>query len=74
MGYTRRIRPFVRQGDARQPYIYSLDKRGAEHLSGEMGIELNHTHWRAKNAEDNPSYLRHFLKTNDIPHCAVARL
>ena len=65
-GYTRRILPFIRRGDARQPYIYSLDKRGAERLSGESGIELNHIHWRAKNAEDNPSYLRHFLTTNDI--------
>ena len=65
-GFTRRIRPFIRQGEARQPYIYSLDKRGAEYLSGEMGIELPHIHWRPKNAEDNPSYLRHFLKTNDV--------
>ena len=65
-GYIRRIRPFIRQGEARQPYIYSLDKRGADFLSGEMGIELPHIHWQPKNAEDNPSYLRHFLKTNDV--------
>jgi len=68
----RRIRPFFRRGDTQPPYIYALGKRGAETVAHEMGVSLKITDWHPKNAEDNPSYLRHFLATNDFHIALVA--
>jgi hypothetical protein len=65
-GYIRRIMPFIRQGDGRLPYIYSLDKRGAQRLAEEMGITISAVPYQPKNAENNPSYLRHFLTMNEV--------
>ena len=60
-GYIRRITPFFRRGETLPPYIYALDKRGAETLSVEMDIPIQAIHYQRKSAEDNPSYLKHFF-------------
>ncbi|KKL85487.1 hypothetical protein LCGC14_1954260, partial [marine sediment metagenome] len=65
-GLIRRIEQPVRRGDPSLPYIYSLDKKGAEILMADLGLEPQDVDWRPKNAEANHPFLQHLLLTNEV--------
>jgi hypothetical protein len=65
-GLVRRIEQPVKRGEGPQPYIYALDRRGADILVVERGIEPHDIDWKPKSAEENYPFLRHLLATNDV--------
>jgi len=62
----RRIDLPVRRGEAPPPYIYTLDKGGAEVLSQELGVSFEEINWRPTDAEENDIFLLHHLATNEV--------
>jgi hypothetical protein len=62
----RRIDLPVRRGEAPPPYIYALDKAGAEVLSQEVGVSLDEIGWKPTDAEENDIFLKHLLATNEV--------
>ena len=65
-GLIRRIEQPVRRGEGSKPYIYALDKAGAEILSREIGIDPTEIDWKPKPAEENLLFMQHLLHTNDF--------
>lgn len=48
-------------------HIYHLDKKGAEVVAGELGVEVVDLKWhRATRAPKDYYFMRHFLKVNDF--------
>lgn len=65
-GLLRRIEQPVRRGEGPRPFIYTLDRLGAQVLSQELGIEPDEADWKPKSAEENYPFLQHLLATNDF--------
>lgn len=68
----RRIEPWIKRGQSYQAYIYALDKAGAQTLQSECGLTIPEADWKSKSNEDNFSFLKHTLATNEI-HISVIR-
>ena len=62
----RRIDPWVKRGQSYQSYIYALDKTGAHTLQHEFEISISEADWKPKSNEDNFSFMKHTLATNEI--------
>ena len=69
-GLIRRIEQPVKRGERPLPYIYALDRKGADLLVAEMGIEPSELDWRPKAQEENYPFLEHLLTTTDV-HIAL---
>jgi hypothetical protein len=67
---VRRIEVPIRRGDPRPPFIYTLDKAGAQLLSREIGIDLAEIEWKPKAQEEHYPFLEHLLSTTDL-HIAL---
>lgn len=64
--FVRRIQLPVKRGDGPSPYIYALDRQGAELLMSERGIELAPSDWQPRAQEENYPFLEHLLATTDV--------
>lgn len=62
----RRIELPVKRGEGSKPYIYALDRRGAELLMQEVGIDPAVAEWRPRSREENYPFLQHLLDTTDF--------
>jgi hypothetical protein len=62
----RRIDQPVRRGEGPRPYIYALDRAGAELVSQELGLALEELDWKSKAAEANYPFMEHLLATHDF--------
>lgn len=65
-GLVRRIEQPVKRGEGPRPYIYALNKGGAELLGAELGIASDEVDWKPREAESNYPFLEHLLATNDF--------
>jgi hypothetical protein len=65
-GLIRRIEQPVRRAEPSKPYIYALDRQGAEVLMAELDLDAQDVEWRPKDAEANYPFLAHLLATTDI--------
>lgn len=65
-GLIRRIEQPVRRGEGPRPYIYALDKPGADILIEELGIEPGQLDWKSRTAEENYPFMEHLLATHDF--------
>jgi hypothetical protein len=65
-GLVRRIALPIRRGDKPKPYVYALDRQGAELLVSELGIEPGEIDWRARTQEEHYPFLEHLLTTTDF--------
>ena len=65
-GLVRRIALPIRRGDKPKPYVYALDRKGAELLVSELGIEPGQIDWRARTQEEHYPFLEHLLTTTDF--------
>ena len=65
-GLVRRIALPVRRGDKPKPYVYALDRQGAELLVSELGVESDELDWRPKAQEEHYPFLEHLLTTTDF--------
>lgn len=63
---VRRIEQPVKRGEGPRPYIYALNKGGAELLVAELGIASDEVDWKPREAESNYPFLEHLLATNDF--------
>lgn len=63
---VRRIEPWIKRGQSYQSYIYALDKAGARTLQSECDLVIPESDWRPKSNEDNLSFMKHTLATNEI--------
>lgn len=63
---VRRIEQMVSRGESRLPYIYALDRKGAETLVRELGVDPASIDWHKKDAERTYPFLQHVLATNDF--------
>lgn len=63
---VRRIEQPVRRAEPNKPYIYALDKKGAEILIAELGLKPQDVDWRPKNDETNYPFIHHLLATTDV--------
>jgi hypothetical protein len=50
-GLVRRIALPIRRGDKPKPYVYALDRKGAELLVTELGIEPAEIDWKTKSQQ-----------------------
>ncbi len=51
-GLVRRIALPIRRGDKPKPYVYALDRKGAELLVTELGIEPAEIDWKTKSRDE----------------------
>jgi len=65
-GLVRRISLPIRRGDKPKPYVYALDRQGAELLVSELGVESGELDWRPKTQEEHYPFLEHLLTTTDF--------
>lgn len=67
-GYVTRDERPMRISDGKQPLVYFLDKRGAELLAAQAGVEVTDLDWRARDntAKAGHLFLEHLLATNDV--------
>lgn len=65
-GLVRRIALPIRRGDRPKPYVYALDRKGAEVLVSELGVEPGEIDWKAKTQEEHYPFLEHLLTTTDF--------
>lgn len=65
-GLIRRILLPVKRGEGSKPYIYALDKKGAEELAALLHLNPRDISWKRKPAEENERFLRHLMDANDI--------
>lgn len=65
-GLVRRIALPIRRGDKPKPYVYALDRKGAELLVTELGIEPAEIDWKTKSQEEHYPFLEHLLTTTDF--------
>jgi hypothetical protein len=56
----------VTRRQAPRPYIYALDRSGAQLLIAELGIEPQDVDWRPKSHEANFPFLDHLLASHDL--------
>lgn len=63
---VRRIEPWVKRGQSYQFYIYALDKAGARTLQSECDCFIPESDWKPKSNEDNLSFMKHTLATNEV--------
>lgn len=62
-GFLERPLASVQPGPARGDFVYCLDRKGAELIAREEGIEVN---WRPKDKKLSPFFLQHTLRVNDF--------
>lgn len=65
-GLVRVIDQAVKRGEGRKPYIYALDKLGAELLAYERGIDLKSINTKPRADEDKSLSIKHLLATTDF--------
>ena len=65
-GLVRRISLPIRRGEKPKPFVYALDRKGAELLVSELGTEPSSLDWRPKAQEENYPFLEHLLTTTDF--------
>jgi len=63
---VRRIDPWVRRSQSSPSYIYALAKGGAHTLQSEFELTIPEADWKPKSNEDNLSFMKHTLATNEI--------
>ncbi len=71
-GLVRRIELPIRRGDRPKPYVYALDRKGAELLVSELGVEPGELDWKPKTQEEHYPFLEHLLTTTDF-HIALSQ-
>jgi hypothetical protein len=62
----RRIDQPVRRGEGPRPYIYALDRAGAEIASQDLGIALEELEWKPKASEANAIFMEHHIASHDF--------
>ena len=65
-GLLRRIELPVQRGQQSKPYVYALDRRGADCLVTELGIEPGEIDWRPCSQEEHFPFMEHLLTTTDF--------
>jgi len=65
-GYVRRIEQPVKRGDGSKHFIYALDRKGADLLIAELGVEPQDVEWRPRSQEEHFPFLEHLLATVDL--------
>lgn len=65
-GLVRRIEMPVKRGEGPKPFIYALDRKGAELLVTELGVDPATLEWRPRPQEENYPFLEHLLTTTDF--------
>jgi Replication-relaxation len=65
-GYLRRVEQVYTASQPRRPFVYWLDRRGAQKLSSARGIDLAELDWRPREYTISYLFLDHLLAINDI--------
>lgn len=65
-GFLDRLPTPVMLGEGRQPYVYVLDKKGADLLANEMDMDRAELGWKPKYNALSPSFINHSLLVNDV--------
>lgn len=65
-GLIRHIEQPVTRAEPSKPYIYTLDKQGAEILVAELGLNPRDVAWKPMTTEANYPFLAHLLATTDL--------
>lgn len=65
-GLVRRIERPIKRGSRPLPFVYTLDRKGAELLISELGVEVNPSDWQLRAQEEHYPFLDHLLTTTDM--------
>ena len=65
-GYVRRLEQPVTRREKSKPYLYALDRRGAQLLVTELGIEPGEIEWKPRSQEAQFPFLEHLSATVDF--------
>ncbi len=63
---VKRIDRFQLLKDGKQPYLYTLTRRGAQVLATYLECELRDVAWRQTDHRLRPNYIEHLILTNDV--------
>lgn len=72
-GYLDRLPIPIILGEGRQPIVYILDKRGADLVAIQHGVDRANLGWRPVQEQSSMLFIEHSLAINDI-HLMVHRL
>lgn len=65
-GLIRRIERPIKRGGKPLPFVYTLDRNGAELLITELGVEVHPSDWQPRAHEEHYPFLDHLLATTDV--------
>lgn len=65
-GLVRRIEQPIKRTEPTKPYLYTLDRKGAEILAAEMGLSLSDIDYSPSSVEENYPFLDHLIATTDV--------
>jgi hypothetical protein len=65
-GYLRRVEQVYTASQPRRPFVYWLDRKGAQELAAARGIGVSALDWHPREYTISYLFLDHLLSTNDI--------
>jgi hypothetical protein len=65
-GFLDRLPQPIILGKGRAPFVYALDKIGADFVANTLGIDRAEVGWKPKHNELGPQFLDHSLVINDV--------